>query len=171
MKGKRRVSEMGRKTGKGNSRKCQNCGQFNELQSSFCGQCGASLGGGQKNEPTSQKREFSYAVVIGIIAVVVAAGLVLKMVTSSPSRQYDTEKVYQSSPGGGQLEDQVVLVASNFKCACGGCGELPLAECQCDMARGALEEKAFIRAKLQEGFSVDQVIQMVDETYGLRVPS
>jgi cytochrome c-type biogenesis protein CcmH/NrfF len=129
------------------------------------------LGAGQKNRPTPQRREFSYTVVIAIIAVVVAAGLVFKMVTSSPSRRYDTEKIYEAPAGGKQLEDQVVRVASHFKCACGGCGELPLAECQCDMPRGAMEEKAFIRAKLLEGFSVDQVIQMVDQEYGLRVAS
>ena len=54
-------------------------------------------------------------------------------------------------------------------CACGGCGELPLVECDCDMPRGALEAKAYIRAKLEEGLSVESVIRLVDEVYGHRI--
>ena len=67
------------------------------------------------------------------------------------------------------MENQVLQVAVNFKCACGGCGELPLAECQCDMSRGAVEEKSFIRTKLAEGNSVPEVIELVDQEYGHRV--
>jgi hypothetical protein len=37
------------------------------------------------------------------------------------------------------------------------------------MPRGALEEKAFIREKLREGFTIDQVIQLVEGKYGLRI--
>jgi cytochrome c-type biogenesis protein CcmH/NrfF len=66
-------------------------------------------------------------------------------------------------------EDQVRQVAVNFKCACGGCGELPLAECQCDMPKGAVEEKSFIRTKLAEGNTVPEVIELVDQEYGHRV--
>ena len=74
-----------------------------------------------------------------------------------------------SSLDSNTLEGQIRQVALNFKCACGGCGELPLAECQCDMPRGAVEEKRFIRTKLNEGFTVPQVIELVDKEYGLRV--
>jgi cytochrome c-type biogenesis protein CcmH/NrfF len=66
-------------------------------------------------------------------------------------------------------EDQIRQVAVNFKCACGGCGELPLAECQCDMPKGAVEEKGFIRTKLAEGYTVPEVIELVDQAYGHRV--
>jgi cytochrome c-type biogenesis protein CcmH/NrfF len=74
-----------------------------------------------------------------------------------------------TSTAANSIEDQVRQVAVNFKCACGGCGELPLAECQCDMPKGAVEEKSFIRAKLAEGYTVPQVIELVDKKYGLRV--
>jgi hypothetical protein len=37
------------------------------------------------------------------------------------------------------------------------------------MPRGALEEKVFIRAKLEEGLSVESVIRLVDELYGHRI--
>ncbi|HYR02998.1 MAG TPA: hypothetical protein VES58_06605, partial [Syntrophobacteria bacterium] len=69
----------------------------------------------------------------------------------------------------GPLENDVSQVASKFKCACGGCGELPLAECVCSMPRGAVEEKGFIRAQLNAGLSVPQVIELVDKKYGLRM--
>jgi hypothetical protein len=36
------------------------------------------------------------------------------------------------------------------------------------MPRGAKEEKQFIRNKLREGFTVEQVIQLSDQKYGFR---
>ena len=66
-------------------------------------------------------------------------------------------------------EAQVMAVAKNFKCACGGCGEDPLETCTCDMPKGAVEEKNFIREKLSEGLTVEQVIELLDKEYGHRV--
>jgi hypothetical protein len=66
-------------------------------------------------------------------------------------------------------EAKVIAVAKNFKCACGGCGEMPLETCTCDMPMGAVEEKNFIRAKFDEAFTVEQVIELVDKKYGHRV--
>jgi hypothetical protein len=66
-------------------------------------------------------------------------------------------------------ENQVVAVAQNFACACEGCNELLLAKCQCDMPRGALEEKKFIREKLAGGFTVAQVVDLLDKKYGHRI--
>jgi cytochrome c-type biogenesis protein CcmH/NrfF len=62
-----------------------------------------------------------------------------------------------------------MIVAANFKCACGQCGELFLIDCTCDMARGAVEEKNFIRTKLRQGMAVDQVIDRMDREYGHRI--
>lgn len=67
------------------------------------------------------------------------------------------------------LAGQVQIVAANFRCACGGCGELFLIDCTCDMPRGAKEEKDFIRRKLQQGLKVDDVINLVDKEYGHRI--
>jgi cytochrome c-type biogenesis protein CcmH/NrfF len=66
-------------------------------------------------------------------------------------------------------EAKVIAVAKNFKCPCGGCGEDPLETCTCDMPKGAVETKSFIREKLSEGFTVEQVIELVDKKYGHRV--
>jgi hypothetical protein len=161
---------MGGKQGRKKGRTCRDCGGFNEPQASYCGQCGSALGESSKSRRGPSKREPSYGLIIAIIVGIVAAGLVFKMVISPRSGTFEQQETYQqSSPSGEQIDAQVQLVASNFKCACGGCGELPLVECDCDMPRGALEEKAFIREKLLEGYSVDQVIQGVEERYGLRI--
>jgi hypothetical protein len=37
------------------------------------------------------------------------------------------------------------------------------------MPKGAVEEKNFIREKLAEGFTVEQVIELLDKKYGHRV--
>ena len=108
--------------------------------------------------------------IVAIVAIIFSAGLFLKTLffdNQAPPR-YKT-KVYQPlSPVDDPIENQVRVVASNFRCACGGCGELQLAECTCDMPKGAIEEKGFIREQLKKGFTTEQVIEMVDKKYGLR---
>jgi hypothetical protein len=37
------------------------------------------------------------------------------------------------------------------------------------MSRGAKEEKDFIRRKLQQGMSIDEVITLVEKEYGHRI--
>ncbi|MEW6673483.1 MAG: hypothetical protein AB1427_17455 [Thermodesulfobacteriota bacterium] len=45
-------------------------------------------------------------------------------------------------------------------------GELPLAECTCDAHRSARAEKDHIRDDRREGMGIDQVVNLVRETYG-----
>ena len=120
------------------------------------------------------KRDFrTYRVlwiIVAILAIVISAGLALKVMSNTPDRVSPSVRAYQSQPiAYDSLERQVQHVASAFKCACGGCGELPLIICDCNMPKGADEEKAFIRKMLQEGFSTDRVIQLVDEKYGHKI--
>ena len=78
--------------------------------------------------------------------------------------------MFQSaSVDNASLEGQVRLVAANFKCACGQCGELFLIDCTCDMPRGAVEEKNYIRNKLRQGMTIDQVINLTDQKYGHKI--
>ena len=108
--------------------------------------------------------------IVAIVAIVISAGLALKVTSNTPDRVSTRVRVAQPpSIADGSVEKQVQRVASEFKCACGGCGELPLIICDCDMPKGAVEEKAFIRKMLQEGFSTDRVIQLVDEKYGHKI--
>ncbi len=123
-----------------------------------------------KKKKGDSGREPSYWMIVAIITLIFSVGLTVKVMLYSSKDIQLGEQVYQSkSLGGESLERQVLVVASEFKCACGGCGELPLIECKCDMPRGALEEKGFIRKKLGEGSSVHQVIQLVEKKYGYRI--
>lgn len=94
------------------------------------------------------------------------------VIVYSPARQPAVPTMVEvRSPGApvdASLNSRILEVASNFRCACEGCNELPLDECSCEIPRGAKEEKDFIRAQLENGLSVDQVIAMVEAEYGLR---
>ena len=123
-----------------------------------------------------QKKDSSIVVIIAVLAIIFSVGLTVKTAffSGNDTAPVRTAQVnidpsrFQSTPAAvnDPIETKVYRVASNFRCACGGCGELPLAECECDMPRGSVEEKSFIRKNLKKGFSVEQVIAMVDKTYG-----
>ena len=133
----------------------------------------------QKMEQTAQKKEPNFWKIAAIVALILLAGVTAKdLYTPNQSKapgtaiQPTTAQPIAIQPATSQasnsVEHQVLQVAANFKCACGGCGELPLAECQCDMPRGAVEEKSFIRTKLNEGYSVPQVVELLEKKYGHR---
>jgi len=108
--------------------------------------------------------------IVAAIFFFFSAALVVKIVFTPVSGRDSGSGNYQSySSNSGALESQIKLVAANFRCACSGCGELFLMDCTCDMPKGAVEEKNFIRDKLLEGLTVDHVIQMVDQRYGHRI--
>jgi cytochrome c-type biogenesis protein CcmH/NrfF len=119
--------------------------------------------------------EPSFWMITAIISLILLVGLIVKTVyektsySSGPKLSPATVLQPVAAPAAGPLESEVLQVASNFRCACGECGELPLAECTCTTPRGAVEEKAFIRGKLKEGLSVPQVIDLVDKKYGHRI--
>ena len=124
-----------------------------------------------KNTKTSRRqkpRESSYLKITAVLASVFAVGFFVKIAffqSGVPLNPVGTS--YQPpTVAYASIEDQVRQVALKFRCACGGCGELPLAECTCEMPRGAKEEKDFIRNKLRDGLSVDQVVQLVQDVYG-----
>jgi cytochrome c-type biogenesis protein CcmH/NrfF len=138
-----------------------------------------------KHQPVQQKTTNIWMITT-IVAVVLLIGVSAKTMFSHRENSRAITPI-QSAPGQpitiqpktvvptattlptNSAEDQVLQVAVNFKCACGGCGELPLAECQCEMPKGALEEKNFIRTKLAEGRTVPEVIELLDQEYGHRV--
>jgi len=140
----------------------------------------------QTKQQAVQQKQSNFWMITTIIAVVLLVGVSAKTMFSprenarsitpiqSTTAQPITIQPKTVVPIAATLatnagEDPVLQVAVNFKCACGGCGELPLAECQCDMPKGAVEEKSFIRTKLAEGNTVPEVIELVDQEYGHRV--
>jgi cytochrome c-type biogenesis protein CcmH/NrfF len=140
----------------------------------------------QARQQPVQQKQTNFWMITTIIAVVLLVGVSAKTMFSPRENPRSTTPI-QSATGQpitiqpktvvpiatslatNSAEDQVRQVAVNFKCACGGCGELPLAECQCDMPKGAVEEKSFIRNKLAEGYTVPEVIEQVGQKYGHRV--
>ncbi len=137
-----------------------------------------------KQQPV-KKKQSNFWMITAIVAVVLLVGVSAKTmfsprenarsitpIRSTPDQpitiQPKTVVPTAATLATNSVEDQVLQVAVNFKCACGGCGELPLAECQCDMLKGAVEEKSFIRTKLAEGNTVPEVIELVDQKYGHR---
>ncbi len=123
--------------------------------------------------------EPSYWKVIAIVAIIFSTGLAVKAVffppkvpVISPGSGYSLSPANASQPAAqtnDPISSQVKIVAANFRCTCGGCGELFLVDCTCDMPRGAKEEKTFIREQLENGLPVDQVIQLVDKKYGHKI--
>ena len=132
-----------------------------------------------KTTPGNRKPEPSYWKVVAIIAIIFSLGLGIKAVFFPPQVPVILQGQI-GSPGSASttrpvsatrdaFSSQVKLVAANFRCACGGCGELFLVDCTCDMPKGAKEEKAFIRNQLEKGLTVEQVILLVEKKYGHRI--
>ena len=117
-------------------------------------------------------RESPYKKTALIIGLVFLAGLsfqLAKMYLGSEKSLESSSLPAISASADRVSAAQITAVAKNFACACEGCGELPLAECNCDMPRGALEEKKFIREKLAQGNTVAQVIGLLEKRYGHRI--
>jgi len=114
----------------------------------------------------------SYKTIALVIGMVFLLSFAIKLGINF-SKEKNPSPLPASSPPAASLikvdETKVIAVAKNFKCACGGCGELPLETCTCDMPKGAIEEKNFIREKLAEGFTVEQVVELLDKNYGHRI--
>jgi hypothetical protein len=131
------------------------------------------------SKPIARAPEPSYWKVVAIIAIIFSIGLTVKAVFY-PSKVPSINSGMTFAPGAAgnyqavsktndPIDSRVKLVAANFRCACGGCGELFLVDCTCDMPRGAKEEKTFIREQLQKGLTVNQVITLVEQKYGHRI--
>lgn len=160
------------KSVKGTQRKCRNCGHFNELDALFCIACGKEIIKASEEDHKRQSAGPSYKMITLVIGMVFLVGIFVKLGTTFFTEQTTSKTPSSSASVSNSVkvdETQVIAVAKNFKCACGGCGELPLATCTCDMPRGSVEEKNFIREKLTEGHSVEQVIELLDKKYGHRV--
>jgi ribosomal protein L40E len=158
---------------KGTQRKCKNCGHLNELDALFCVSCGEEIIKVPKQNMRRKSTAPSYKTIALVIGTVFLLGFAIKLGINFSKEKNPSTLTASSPPPAASLikvdEAKVIAVAKNFKCACGGCGELPLATCECDMPKGAEEEKNFIREKLAEGVTVEQVIELLDRKYGHRV--
>lgn len=133
---------------KGTQRKCKNCDQFNEMDSLFCIACGEEMIKATKEDLKKPSAGPSYKTIALVIGMVFLIGIFAKIGTTlfkGGSSSKLTSAPVRTSTSINVNEAQVLAVAKNFKCACGGCGKLPLATCNCDMPKGSVEEKNFIR--------------------------
>jgi cytochrome c-type biogenesis protein CcmH/NrfF len=126
-----------------------------------------------KENSKAQSFGSSYGAIALMIGMIFLAGFAVKLAIAFSKggnlSRSNSAAAPISAPTVKVEEGQVIAVATNFKCACGGCGELPLVTCNCDMSKGSVEEKRFIREKLAEGLTAEQVIELLDRTYGHRV--
>jgi len=124
----------------------------------------------RKPEKSSKAREPSFLLLGAVIVIVLLSGFIVKLVVFPNNDNTITARTHTTaSQVDESVEGLVQLVALEFRCACGGCGEMPLIECSCDMPRGAIEQKNYIREKLKKGLPPQQVIEMVDELFGHRM--
>lgn len=115
----------------------------------------------------SETNGISYWKIVAIVAIIMSAGLIVRLLLYSPEATQSKVEFHQrESLVDRSLEKGVKFVASKFECACGGCEEVPLLICECDRPRGAFEEKAFIRDKIRDGHPPRKVIRLVEERYG-----
>ena len=122
--------------------------------------------GNNKNIRSGKSKPYVWNIVT-VIAVILSVGLIVNLIFfNNPTANTNTGGNSALSSSLESSDARVQLVASKFKCACGGCGELPLIECTCDMPKGAKEEKDFIRNQFSKGLTVDQVIRAVQDKYG-----
>jgi hypothetical protein len=161
-----------KKSDKRNKRKCKECSQFNDLDALFCVACGEKIGHKPKNDIKVRLSNPSFQTIFIFIVLFLASVFLVKQLITvnkkeNPARLSSTSSTYGISTAAVD-EASVFAVAKNFICACGGCGEQPLETCECDMPRGSVEEKNFIRKYLAQGLSSEQVIELVDEKYGYR---
>jgi len=157
---------------KGTQRKCRACGHFNELEAAYCVVCGVEMVRMHKENLKPRSDGPSYKTIALVIGLIFFLGVLVKAGTTYLKGQGRSGLSSSSASVSRSInvdEAQVIAVAKNFKCACGGCGELPLATCQCEMPKGSAEEKRFIREKLVQGYTVEQVIDLLDKKYGHRV--
>lgn len=152
--------------------KCQKCDQFNDLDALFCVACGEKIRRRLKKDIRKDSTNPSFQTIFIYIALFLFSMFLVKPLISifkkeTPSRLSSASLSYGTSESG--VDDaSVFAVAKNFICACGKCGEQPLETCTCDMPKGSVEEKNFIRKNLAQGLNVDQVIELVDKKYGYR---
>ena len=141
---------------------CTKCGNELKKGAKFCSSCGTAVSGKSRNKKS--KKQSGSGVTIPMPALIIGAVLIVFLgflVFRQPGSSGDAAKSGGVSP---QLQAQMTQVAQNFTCFCGDCND-NLAECACNMPKGATEVKRFILTGLQQGKTVEQMQQAVAVKY------
>jgi hypothetical protein len=168
-----------------NSISCSNCGTENENTSNFCVKCGSNL----KHQHNSSSKIRNkrpkrirhnintqnnlnlfhelkkYKVVVAAV-IALFAFLVFKSVPKT--EEYNNAKLpsrnnYNSLAANVNSDSRITEIADKFVCSCGACKD-SLEICNCDKA---IEERNFIKDKLDKKISEDGIIVALANKYGM----
>ena len=166
---------------------CEICGNENFPSAAFCSNCGHTLHAHipekQHLTPKNTKRKKSkkqyapslnsrFTIRSAIVAAAVIAFAVL-IETKDSRNPVDAQPPAQSLLSLRTMQSIATTefepnIYSQFLCPCGKCKD-ELKSCACAHPNGATEVKAFIDQQIsQQTFTVEQVIDMVQEKYGGR---
>ena len=167
---------------------CSICGNENEPNAAFCTNCGHPLHEKppehdhqkQKKGKTKHRKErnapsvnsrFYVRSAIAVIAVIALVVLIETKESRMPvsTQQATTFQILSDSTlHVAATTNMVPAIYSQFICPCGKCRD-DLNVCTCSHPHGATEVKLFIDQQVaQEAYTVQEVINMVDQKYGGR---
>jgi cytochrome c-type biogenesis protein CcmH/NrfF len=101
-------------------------------------------------------------------AVVAIAAVVLLLVSAMIWRQTPAKvDIDQVAIAAAETSDpRMKEIEARFRCPCGNCGHLELADCVCDVPGGAMEMKTAIARLLSEGREKTDVIASIASQFG-----
>ncbi|NOX17777.1 MAG: hypothetical protein GXO87_05785 [Chlorobi bacterium] len=165
---------------------CKECGYRNKYrkdEAKYCANCGAPLyeqietkrreprtsikrsKKSRKNKNLQKAANTLRTKWIGYGAALLFGSFLIYLLVLPNERNPDlgNGKIIEEKSGNPFVEAKVVDLASQFACACGGCDEDPLDKCQCDYA---IEERSFIRSRLENSVSDEEIIEALNKKYG-----
>ncbi|NOX36771.1 MAG: zinc-ribbon domain-containing protein [Calditrichaeota bacterium] len=153
---------------------CPNCGEENLPEARYCVSCGTRIASearspknrGKRSKGREQPVHSSRTFLLTLAAIVGLFFVAILLVKQSDQTNYSrnaSSPVVNPTVADPATEALVVAVAEKFICACGGCPQLDLVDCDCD---AATRQKNYIREQLQQGRSMEEVIAMVKTTFG-----
>ncbi len=150
---------------------CKQCKITYHADEKFCRLCGEKLHARKLEKRKTQKSPKPYIANIYLLfglglAIVIIA---LLFIERPAQRQAGIEHQHDSN-ATANFTGAVYDVAEKFICPCGGCGEMALETCSCDMHNGAVEAKTFIQQQFNQGKSNDEVIAAMIQRYGYLKP-
>lgn len=159
-------------------KRCFHCGFENAREARFCANCGIEMKRPhhqptqkhhQEQKPPKEREKrvdtrlkWNPALAVLLIIGGVTIFLALPFITDKPPGRKPQPLVEQRS-SNPTIEARVMEIASKFICSCGTCGEQPLDVCTCERA---VEERQFIRNYLQAGQTNEQIIAVLNTTFG-----
>ncbi len=164
---------------------CKECGYKNKYrkdEAKYCTNCGAPLyeekitkkretvNSGKRKRSRKNKYLQSRTKNLrikwsgyGLAALLGALIIYLLVLPNAQNSNTVSQRIVEGKSGNPFIEVKVFELASKFACACGGCDEDPLDRCQCDYA---VEERSFIRSRLEKSVSDKEIIKALNEKYG-----